>query len=133
MGVNLAIDDFGTGYSSLSYLRQFPVGKLKIDGSFIKNVESNPDDAAITTAIIDMGKALNLKVIAECVETEAQMLFLQARRCDEVQGYFFSKPLTVGVAGEMLKRSRVELNNDLRLVIPQLLPVPISSDLLSVG
>jgi diguanylate cyclase (GGDEF)-like protein/PAS domain S-box-containing protein len=86
MGVNLAIDDFGTGYSSLSYLRQFPVSKLKIDGSFIKDVAINPDDAAIATAIIDMSKALNLKVIAECVETEAQLAFLQSRRCDEIQG-----------------------------------------------
>ena len=94
MGVNLAIDDFGTGYSSLSYLRQFPVSKLKIDGSFIQDVATNPDDAAITTAMIDMSKALNLKVIAECVETEAQMEFLRARRCDEVQGYYFSPPLS---------------------------------------
>jgi diguanylate cyclase (GGDEF)-like protein/PAS domain S-box-containing protein len=129
MGVNLAIDDFGTGYSSLSYLKQFPVGKLKIDGSFIKNVERNSDDAAITSAIIDMGKALNLKVIAECVETEMQMLFLQGRGCDEVQGYFFSKPLTAGDAGEMLRLGRVDLENDLRLVSP----VPASSDPLSVG
>jgi diguanylate cyclase (GGDEF)-like protein/PAS domain S-box-containing protein len=95
MGVNLAIDDFGTGYSSLSYLRQFSVSKLKIDGSFIQDAATNPDDAAITTAMIDMSKALNLKVLAECVETEAQMNFLRARRCDEVQGYYFSRPLSV--------------------------------------
>lgn len=94
MGVNLAIDDFGTGYSSLSYLRQFPVSKLKIDGSFIRDVATNPDDAAITTAMIDMSKALNLKVIAECVETEAQLEFLRARGCGEVQGYYFSQPLS---------------------------------------
>jgi diguanylate cyclase (GGDEF)-like protein/PAS domain S-box-containing protein len=94
MGVNLAIDDFGTGYSSLSYLRQFPVSKLKIDGSFIRDVATNPDDAAITTAMIDMSKALNLKVIAECVETEAQMEFLRTRGCNEVQGYYFSQPLS---------------------------------------
>jgi diguanylate cyclase (GGDEF)-like protein/PAS domain S-box-containing protein len=95
MGVKLAIDDFGTGYSSLSYLRQFPVTRLKIDRSFIQDVAINPDDAAITTAIIDMAKALSLKVIAEGVETEAQMAFLRAHRCDQIQGYFFSKPLTV--------------------------------------
>jgi diguanylate cyclase (GGDEF)-like protein/PAS domain S-box-containing protein len=94
MGVSLAIDDFGTGYSSLSYLRQFSVSKLKIDGSFIKDAATNPDDAAITTAMIDMSKALNLRVIAECVETEAQMEFLRARKCDEVQGYYFSRPLS---------------------------------------
>jgi len=97
-GVKLAIDDFGTGYSSLSYLRQFPVSKLKIDGSFIKDVAVNSDAAAITTAIIDMGKALNLKVIAECVEAEAQLAFLQSRHCDEIQGYYFSKPLSASDA-----------------------------------
>jgi diguanylate cyclase (GGDEF)-like protein/PAS domain S-box-containing protein len=102
MGVNLAIDDFGTGYSSLSYLRQFPVGKLKIDGSFIKDVANNTDDGAIATAIIEMGKALNLKVIAECVETEAQLAFLQSRQCDEIQGYYFSKPLSVSDAGHRM-------------------------------
>ncbi|MGA8089253.1 MAG: EAL domain-containing protein [Terracidiphilus sp.] len=132
MGVKLAIDDFGTGYSSLSYLRQFPVGKLKIDGSFIKNVERNPDDAAITSAIIDMGKALNLKVIAECVETETQMLFLEARGCNEVQGYFFSKPLMASDAGKMLRLSQLGLGKSLKLALPQPLPVPVTSDPLSV-
>ncbi len=94
-GVRLAIDDFGTGYSSLSYLRQFPVHKLKIDRSFIKNVAVNSDDASIASAIIGLGRSLNLKVIAEGVEDEAQMSFLRAHRCDEIQGYYFSKPLTV--------------------------------------
>jgi EAL domain-containing protein (putative c-di-GMP-specific phosphodiesterase class I) len=98
MGVNLAIDDFGTGYSSLSYLRQFPVSKLKIDGSFIKDVAINPDDAAIATAIIELSKALNLKVVAECVETEAQMALLRSRGCDEIQGYYFSRPLSIANA-----------------------------------
>jgi diguanylate cyclase (GGDEF)-like protein/PAS domain S-box-containing protein len=95
MGVKLAIDDFGTGYSSLSYLRQFPITRLKIDRSFIQDVAINPDDAAITAAIIDMAKALSLKVIAEGVETEAQMAFLEAHHCDQIQGYIFSEPLTV--------------------------------------
>jgi diguanylate cyclase (GGDEF)-like protein/PAS domain S-box-containing protein len=102
MGVRLAIDDFGTGYSSLSYLRRFPVSRLKIDGSFIRDVPLNADDAAIVAAIISMGKSLNLKVIAEGVENEAQMSFLRTQRCDEIQGYYFSKPLAVDeVAGKL--------------------------------
>ncbi len=102
MGVNLTIDDFGTGYSSLSYLRQFPVSKLKIDGSFIKDVAINPSAAAIATAIIELSKALNLKVIAECVENEAQMAFLQSRGCDEIQGYYVSRPLSVASAEQKM-------------------------------
>ena len=93
MGVGLAIDDFGTGYSSLSYLRQFPVSRLKIDRSFIREVAINDDDAKIATAIIGMARNLNLKVVAEGVETEEQMTFLRAQRCDEIQGYYFGKPV----------------------------------------
>ena len=94
MGVKLAIDDFGIGYSSLSYLKRFPVTKLKIDRSFISDVAMDGDDAAITTAIISMAKTLNLKVVAEGVESEAQMSFLRERQCGGIQGYYFSKPLT---------------------------------------
>lgn len=93
MGLKLAIDDFGTGYSSLSYLRKFPVSKLKIDRSFIRNVGVNADDEAITIAIISMANSLHLKVIAEGVETDAQMSFLRSHHCDEIQGYYFSKPV----------------------------------------
>ena len=103
MGLKLAIDDFGTGYSSLSYLRQFPVGRLKIDRSFIRDIVVNPDDAAIATAIIGMAKNLSLKVIAEGVEDEAQMTFLRERQCDEIQGYYFSKPLAVDKVADKLR------------------------------
>jgi EAL domain-containing protein (putative c-di-GMP-specific phosphodiesterase class I) len=103
MGLKLAIDDFGTGYSSFSYLKHFPIGKLKIDRSFIRDVAIGPDDAAITAAIISMAKTLNLKVIAEGVETEAQMSFLRDHHCDEIQGFYFSKPLSIAEVAEKLR------------------------------
>jgi diguanylate cyclase (GGDEF)-like protein/PAS domain S-box-containing protein len=103
MGLTLAIDDFGTGYSNFTSLRQFGVSKLKIDRSFISDVATNPDDSAITAAIISMAKSLRLKVIAEGVENEAQMSFLRAHQCDEIQGYYFSKPLTVDKVADKLR------------------------------
>jgi diguanylate cyclase (GGDEF)-like protein/PAS domain S-box-containing protein len=103
IGVTLAIDDFGTGYSSFSYLRQFRVSKLKIDRTFIRDVAINPDDAAITAAIISMAKSLNLRVMAEGVENEAQMSFLRQHQCDEIQGYYFSKPLAVDKVANKLR------------------------------
>ena len=103
MGLTLAIDDFGTGYSSFRYLKQFRVSRLKIDRSFIRDVAVNPDDAAITAAIISMAKSLRLKVIAEGVEDAAQMSFLRAHQCDEIQGYYFSKPLAVDKVADKLR------------------------------
>jgi EAL domain-containing protein (putative c-di-GMP-specific phosphodiesterase class I) len=91
--VQLAVDDFGTGYSSLSYLRKFPIDALKIDQSFVRQITTTPDETTIVTAVISMGRSLKLRVVAEGVETQQELAFLQAHHCDEVQGYYFSRPV----------------------------------------
>ena len=93
MGVRLSIDDFGTGYSSLSYLQRFPLSRLKIDQSFVRDLLTNENNAKITRAIIAMAHSLNLSVLAEGVETDAQLARLREEGCDEVQGYLFSRPV----------------------------------------
>ncbi len=116
LGVRIAIDDFGTGYSSLSYLTRFPIDSLKIDRSFVTNLPDSEDGASIARAIINMAQSLRLKVVAEGVETAAQLEFLAANYCDEIQGYYFSRPVPADQATEMLVSKR-------RLGRPQLAAV----------
>jgi diguanylate cyclase (GGDEF)-like protein/PAS domain S-box-containing protein len=103
MGVQLAIDDFGTGYSSFTYLRRFPVDALKLDQSFVQEITSDPGDASIVSAMIDIGKSVHLRVIAEGVETREQLEFLQRHGCTEGQGYYFSRPAPADQASKLLE------------------------------
>jgi len=104
MGVLVSVDDFGTGYSSMSYLQRFPIDKLKIDRTFISEVTSSNDDASIVSAIVSLGHTLNLKVIAEGVETPEQLEFLQMLGCDQYQGYHYSRPMPAADFAELIRR-----------------------------
>jgi predicted signal transduction protein with EAL and GGDEF domain len=103
-----AIDDFGTGYSSLRYLAHLPIDVLKIDRSFVTAMTNNADDMAIVSSIISLAHGLDLNVVAEGVETEEQHKLLQLLRCDQMQGYLFSRPIAKGALEEMLRREQVE-------------------------
>jgi EAL domain-containing protein (putative c-di-GMP-specific phosphodiesterase class I) len=103
-GIKLSLDDFGTGYSSLAYLKRFPIDTLKIDRAFIRDVTTNSDDAAITVAVIGMAHNLKLQVVAEGVETREQFDFLRRHQCDQIQGYYVSRPLPAEEITELLGR-----------------------------
>jgi diguanylate cyclase (GGDEF)-like protein/PAS domain S-box-containing protein len=108
MGVQLSVDDFGTGYSSLSYLKRFPVQRLKIDKSFVRDIGADADDTAIVQSVVALGHALKMKVVAEGVETEEQRAFLEASGCDEAQGFHLAKPMPFEEIVQMLRSTRLE-------------------------
>jgi EAL domain-containing protein (putative c-di-GMP-specific phosphodiesterase class I) len=106
IGTSVAIDDFGTGYSSLAYLKRFKVDKLKIDRSFIADAATNEEGAAMSRAVISIARSLNMRAIAEGVETAEQLAFLQEAGCNEIQGFYFSKPLLPAEFAEFAQRHR---------------------------
>jgi PAS domain S-box-containing protein/diguanylate cyclase (GGDEF)-like protein len=125
MGVRLAIDDFGTGYSNLNYLKRFPVDRLKLDQSFVRDLTSDPDDLSISRAVIAMAHGLRLDVIAEGVETEGQLALLAQNGCDEIQGYLFSRPVPAADCARMLREEK-------SLALGKLQPQPYRRTLLYV-
>ena len=106
IGVMLSLDDFGTGYSSLSYLKRFPIDVLKVDRAFVRGIPADRDDTAISTAIVVLAHSMELKVIAEGVEKSEQIAFLQTLHCDEIQGFYFSRPLNSETVTNLLKSKK---------------------------
>ena len=112
LGIRISLDDFGTGYSSLAYLKRFPIDKLKIDIAFVRDITTNPDDAAIALAIISMAHSMHMQVIAEGVESRAQLMYLRRNRCDQVQGFHVSRALTARQLGELVVANRTAPEDD---------------------
>ncbi len=106
--MRIALDDFGTGYSSLSHLKRFPIDTLKIDQSFVHNLATDADNASIVSAVIGMGKGLQIRVVAEGVETPEQLAFLRKQGCPEGQGYYFSRPVSAGEFTLLLRHGATE-------------------------
>ena len=106
IGIHISLDDFGTGYSSLSYLKQLPINELKIDRSFVKDLEANENDSILVQMIISMAHQFKLKIVAEGVETKEQLAFLTQHNCDAYQGYYFSKPLIIEQLSELYLKAR---------------------------
>jgi diguanylate cyclase len=102
LGIYLALDDFGTGYSSFTHLKRFPIDTLKIDQSFVRDLSRNSKDASILSAVISLGKSLHMRVVAEGVETQTQLAFLQKQNCPEGQGYYFSRPVVAETMTQLL-------------------------------
>jgi EAL domain-containing protein (putative c-di-GMP-specific phosphodiesterase class I) len=113
LGIKIAVDDFGTGYSSLSYLQSFHCNKIKIDRVFIHDLEDNHHSRAIVRAVIGLGKSLDLPILAEGVETEAQHAYLVQQGCDEVQGYLTGRPLPIADYAEFIDSQKLSLKNRL--------------------
>jgi diguanylate cyclase (GGDEF)-like protein/PAS domain S-box-containing protein len=109
LGVQLALDDFGTGYSSLSYMRRFPINTLKVDQSFVRELTTDADDASVVSAVINMGKSLHMRVVAEGVETRAQCSFLEQHKCSEAQGFHFSRPLKAKGFADLLRTASLRV------------------------
>jgi len=118
-GFSLALDDFGTGYSSLSYLSRFPIGKIKIDRSFVIDLGQSEAADALVSTIVQLGRSLNMRVLAEGVETNDQWLRLSAAGCHEFQGYLTSRPVTADVIDAIAARGSVEAANSTPMASPQ--------------
>ena len=127
LGISIAMDDFGTGYSSLSYLRQFPFDKIKIDRKFVQDITSNPNDQAIVDSIVFLGQRLGMTVVAEGIENQEQAAILRAAGCDEMQGFFYSRPVHGNSIDALMSKLDVSPKTNLKTPGDRALRVPLLS------